>query len=138
MNLMQPPHYSSPVPAYQGELITRARSPFWLAPMAGITDVCFRQLMDEMQAGVLISELVSAKGLFYNSEKTRKMMRIHKSPGTIVGIQLFGESPEDIVQAVSVVEETGADFVDINRGCPLKKVVKKGCGEALMRDPAYV
>ena len=119
-------HSLSPVPANQGELIARARSPFWLAPMAGITDVCFRQLMDEMRAGVLISELVSAKGLFYNSEKTRKMMRIHKSPGTIVGIQLFGESPEDIVQAVSVVEETGADFVDINLGCPVKKVVKKG------------
>ena len=138
MNLMQSLHYSSPVPANQGELIARARSPFWLAPMAGITDVCFRQLMDEMRAGVLISELVSAKGLFYNSEKTRKMMRIHKNPGTIVGVQLFGEAPEDIVQAVSVVEETGADFVDINLGCPVKKVVKKGCGAALMRDPAYL
>ena len=138
MNLMQSLHYSSPVPANQGELIARARSPFWLAPMAGITDVCFRQLMDEMRAGVLISELVSAKGLFYNSEKTRKMMRIHKNPGTIVGVQLFGESPEDIVQAVSVVEETVADFVDINLGCPVKKVVKKGYGAALMRDPAYL
>ena len=127
-------HSLSPVPANQGELIARARSPFWLAPMAGITDVCFRQLMDEMRAGVLISELVSAKGLFYNSEKTRKMMRIHKSPGTIVGIQLFGESPEDIVQAVSVVEETGADFVDINMGCPVKKVVKKINSEKGLQD----
>ncbi len=128
----------SDAPASQGKLIARARSPFWLAPMAGITDVCFRQLMDEMQAGVLISELVSAKGLLFNSGKTRKMMRIHKNPGTIVGVQLFGESAEDIVQAVSVVEETGADFVDINMGCPVKKVVKKGCGAALLRDPAYV
>lgn len=135
MNLLQS---SLDAPASQEPLITRARSQFWLAPMAGITDVCFRQLMDEMQAGVLISELVSAKGLFFNSEKTRKMMRIHKSPGTIVGVQLFGESAEDIVQAVSVVEETGADFVDINMGCPVKKVIKKGCGAALMRDPAYL
>jgi tRNA-dihydrouridine synthase B len=141
MNLMQSQSLSdtpSLLPTKQAGLITRARNPFWLAPMAGITDVCFRQLMDEMQAGVLISELVSAKGLFFNSEKTRKMMRIHKSPGTIVGIQLFGESAEDIVQAVNVVEETGADFVDINMGCPVKKVVKKGCGAALMRDPAYL
>ena len=53
-------------------LIARARNAFWLAPMAGITDVCFRQLMDEMNAGILISELVSAKGLFYNSEKPKK------------------------------------------------------------------
>jgi len=137
MSIRQPSLLSE-APVSQGALITRARSPFWLAPMAGITDVCFRQLMDEMQAGVLISELVSAKGLFYNSEKTRKMMRIHKNPGTIVGIQLFGESAEDIVKAVSAVEETGADFVDINMGCPVKKVVKKGCGAALLRDPAYL
>jgi tRNA-dihydrouridine synthase B len=139
MSVAQSPHYAeAPSLTNSGELIKRARNPFWLAPMAGITDVCFRQLMDEMQAGVLISELVSAKGLFFNSEKTRKMMRIHKSPGTIVGIQLFGESAEDIVQAVSVVEEVGADFIDINMGCPVKKVIKKGCGAALMRDPAYL
>lgn len=139
MNLLQSSlHSDEPLSANPAGLIARARSPFWLAPMAGITDVCFRQLMDEMQAGVLISELVSAKGLFYNSEKTRKMMSIHKSPGTIVGVQLFGESAEDIVKAVSVVEETGADFIDINMGCPVKKVIKKGCGAALMRDPAYL
>ena len=137
MNILQSSLHSK-APATQGGLIARARNPFWLAPMAGITDVCFRRLMDEMQAGVLISELVSAKGLFFNSEKTRKMMRIHKSPGTIVGIQLFGESAEDIIHAVSIVEETGADFVDINMGCPVKKVIKKGCGAALMRDPAYL
>jgi tRNA-dihydrouridine synthase B len=137
MNLLQSSLHSE-APATQDGLIARARNPFWLAPMAGITDVCFRRLMDEMQAGVLISELVSAKGLFFNSEKTKKMMRIHKSPGTLVGIQLFGESAEDIVNAVSVVEETGADFIDINMGCPVKKVIKKGCGAALMRDPAYL
>ncbi len=137
MNLMQSPLHSN-APLAQQSLITRARSQYWLAPMAGITDVCFRQLMDEMKAGVLISELVSAKGLFFNSEKTRKMMRIHKNPGTIVGIQLFGESAEDIVKAVNVVEETGADFVDINMGCPVKKVIKKGCGAALMRDPIHL
>jgi tRNA-dihydrouridine synthase B len=139
MNLMQSqPILDAPLTSNQRDLISRARNPFWLAPMAGITDVCFRQLMDEMQAGVLISELVSAKGLFFNSEKTKRMMRIHKKPGTIVGIQLFGESAEDIVEATNLVEETGADFVDINMGCPVKKVVKKGCGAALMRDPAYL
>jgi len=119
-------------------LIARARNAFWLAPMAGITDVCFRQLMDEMNAGVLISELVSAKGLFYNSEKTQKMMRVHPNSKSITGIQLFGESVEDIVRASELVESTGAHFVDINLGCPVKKVVKKGCGAALLRDPAYL
>ena len=106
--------------------------------MAGITDVCFRQLMDEMNAGVLISELVSAKGLFYNSEKTQKMMGVHPNSKSITGIQLFGESAEDIVHASEFVETTGAHFIDINLGCPVKKVVKKGCGAALLRDPVYL
>ncbi|MEE9258015.1 MAG: tRNA-dihydrouridine synthase family protein [Nitrospinaceae bacterium] len=119
-------------------LIARARNPFWLAPMAGITDVCFRQLMEEMGAGVLISELVSAKGLLYNSGKTHKMMRVHAEPAAPVGIQLFGEDPDDIVEVARFVKDTGASFVDINLGCPVKKVVKKGCGAALMRDPSYL
>ena len=122
----------------QESLFTRARNAFWLAPMAGITDVCFRQLMDEMNAGVLISELVSAKGLFYNSEKTRKMMRVHPNEKSITGIQLFGESADDIIRASELVEASGANFVDINLGCPVKKVVKKGCGAALLRDPAHL
>ena len=135
MNSIATPACKNPV---QEGLFTRARNAFWLAPMAGITDVCFRQLMDEMNAGVLISELVSAKGLFYNSEKTRKMMRVHPNEKSITGIQLFGESADDIIQASDLVEVSGADFIDINLGCPVKKVVKKGCGAALLRDPAYL
>ncbi len=119
-------------------LIAKARSPFWLAPMAGITDVAFRELMDEMEAGVLISELVSAKGLLFSSEKTKKMTRIHPDPGTVTGIQLFGESAEDIIAAARILQEDGADFIDLNLGCPVKKVVKKGCGAALMRDPGFL
>ena len=122
----------------RGQLIDGARNPFWLAPMAGITDICFRQLMDEMGAGVLVSELVSAKGLLYNSGKTHKMIEVHPKSKSLVGIQLFGESEEDIINAAHYVKEAGASFVDINLGCPVKKVVKKGCGAALMRDPAYL
>ena len=139
MNTFTPPHLAHENLSKKKEsLFSKARNPFWLAPMAGITDVCFRQLMDEMNAGVLISELVSAKGLFYNSEKTQKMMRVHANSKSIVGIQLFGESAEDIVRASEFVESTGAHFIDINLGCPVKKVVKKGCGAALLRDPAYL
>jgi tRNA-dihydrouridine synthase B len=127
-----------PTESLYGNLIDGARNPFWLAPMAGITDVCFRQLMDEMGAGVLVSELVSAKGLLYNSEKTHKMIEVHAKPKSLVGIQLFGEMEEDIINAAHYVKEAGAAFVDINLGCPVKKVVKKGCGAALMRDPAYL
>jgi len=121
-----------------GGLFARARSPYWLAPMAGITDVVFRRLMDEMGAGVLVSELVSAKGLLFNSGKTRKMAEVHKDPGTLVGIQLFGESPEDIAAAARGLSPDEVDFIDINLGCPVKKVVKKGSGAALMRDPEHL
>ena len=112
------------------------RNPFWMAPMSGISDFCFRQLMDEMGAGVLVSELVSAKGLLYASTKTRRMIRVHSPRNSPVGIQLFGESSADIAEAAAIVEAEGADFLDINLGCPVKKVVKKGCGSALMRNPA--
>ena len=121
-----------------GGLIARARNRFWLAPMAGITEVAYRQLMDELGAGVLVSELVSTKGLRHGSEKTRAMIRIHPRPGTLVGIQLFGEDPEDYLSAAEQAAGQGADFIDINLGCPVKKVVKKGCGAALMRDPVYL
>jgi nifR3 family TIM-barrel protein len=119
-------------------LIDRARNAYWMAPMSGITDVCFRQLMDEMGAGVLVSELVSAKGLVFNSEKTGRMIKIHKDPGTLVGLQLFGDYADDFIKVAHLVQEQGADFLDINLGCPVKKVVQKGCGSALMRDPAYL
>jgi nifR3 family TIM-barrel protein len=125
-------------PAKSERLIDRARNAYWMAPMSGITDVCYRQLMDEMGAGVLVSELVSAKGLVFNSEKTRRMIQIHKNPGTLVGLQLFGDYADDFIKVAHLTQEAGADFLDINLGCPVKKVVQKGCGSALMRDPAYL
>ena len=124
--------------AKSSRLIDRARNAYWMAPMSGITDVCYRQLMDEMGAGVLVSELVSAKGLVFNSEKTRRMIQIHNNPGTLVGLQLFGDYADDFIRVAHLVQDAGADFLDINLGCPVKKVVQKGCGSALMRDPAYL
>ena len=125
-------------PAKGERLIDRARNAYWMAPMSGITDVCFRQLMDEMGAGVLVSELVSAKGLVFNSERTQRMIAIHKNPGTLVGLQLFGDYADDFIKVAHLIQEAGADFMDINLGCPVRKVVQKGCGSALMRDPAYL
>ena len=119
-------------------LIKRARNAYWMAPMSGITGVCYRQLLDEMGAGVLISELVSTKGLLFNSEKTQRMLRVHNDRVTLTGIQLFGEAAEDFITVAPLIKEQGADFIDINLGCPVKKVVKKGCGAALLRDPAYL
>jgi len=108
-------------------------NPFVLAPMAGITDSCFRTFMRELGCGVVISELVSAHGIEYKNHRTLQLMAFE--PGQRpVGIQLFGDSPEVLALAARVVEQAGADFVDLNFGCPVPKVVKKGGGSAILKD----
>src|SRR5262245_15684821 len=109
--------------------------PFVLAPMAAITDRPFRSFMREMGCGVVVSELVSATGLKYSSEKTLKLMEFDEVQHP-VGIQLFGEELDHLSEAAKKVEQLGADFVDLNFGCPVPKVVKKGAGAACLRDPA--
>jgi nifR3 family TIM-barrel protein len=109
------------------------KNPFVLAPMAGITDLPFRSFMREMGTGVVISELVSAVGIEYKSERTLRLMAFEEVQRP-VGIQLFGEDAESIANAAKVVEQLGADFVDLNFGCPVPKVVKKGAGSAMLKD----
>ncbi|MCB0417664.1 MAG: tRNA dihydrouridine synthase DusB [Bdellovibrionaceae bacterium] len=108
---------------------------FVLAPMSGITDGVFRLLMREMGAHIVISDLVSAEGLMRGGEKTRSMLAYSEAERP-VGIQIFGGNPESLVEACRIVEAEGADFVDLNLGCPVKKVVKTGAGSAWLRDPA--
>jgi nifR3 family TIM-barrel protein len=108
-------------------------NPFLLAPMAGITDSCFRSFMRELGCGAVITELVSAHGIEYKSVKTAQLMEFEDVQRP-VGIQLFGETPEVLGDAARVVEEAGADFVDLNFGCPVPKVVKKGAGSAILKD----
>jgi nifR3 family TIM-barrel protein len=109
------------------------QNPFVLAPMAGITDSPFRSFMREMGAGVVVSELVSANGLKYASDRTRRLCHFEEAQRP-VGIQLFGETPENIAEGAKWVEDQGADFVDLNFGCPVNKVVKNGAGAAVLRD----
>jgi len=108
-------------------------NPFVLSPMAGITDKPFRSFMREMGCGVVVSELVSATGLKYSSQKTLRLMEFEASQRP-VGIQLFGEELEHLSEAARVVEQLGADFVDLNFGCPVPKVVNKGAGSACLKD----
>ncbi len=110
------------------------QNPFVLAPMAGITDRSFRTFMREMGCGVVITELVSAHGIEYKSPRTLKLMEFDEAIQRPVGIQLFGETPEVLALGAKVVEEMGADFVDLNFGCPVPKVVKKGAGSAILKD----
>lgn len=109
------------------------KNPFVLAPMAGITDHAFRTFMKALDASVVITELVSSHGIEYESERTLQLMSFDESQRP-VGIQLFGEDPEILGRGAKVAEEKGADFVDLNFGCPVPKVVKKGAGSAMLKD----
>jgi tRNA-dihydrouridine synthase B len=108
--------------------------PFLLAPMAGITNSPFRRLMREYKSSLVISELVSANGIEYASDRTLEMMKFVEEERTI-GLQIFGEGEENLVKACQVVEKMGADFVDLNLGCPVPKIVKKGAGAAMCKNP---
>ena len=108
-------------------------NPFVLAPMAGITDCAFRSFMRDMGCGVVVTELISANGLAYQSERTKKIMSFTHSQRP-VGIQIFGEELSHLSLAAKMSEDLGADFVDINFGCPVPKVVKKGAGSAALKD----
>lgn len=108
-------------------------NPFVLAPMAGITDHAFRTFMRKLDSSVVVTELVSATGLEYKSQRTLDLMSYDESQRPI-GIQLFGEDPDVIARGAQIAEELGADFVDLNFGCPVPKVVKKGAGSAMLKD----
>jgi tRNA-dihydrouridine synthase B len=112
-------------------------NPFILAPMAGITDVAYRSFMKEMGAGIVITELISASGIEYANDRTLNLMRFEEMQRP-VGIQLFGEEPELVAKAARKCQDLGADFVDLNFGCPVPKVVKKGAGSAILKDPEAV
>ncbi|MBX2987949.1 MAG: tRNA dihydrouridine synthase DusB [Bdellovibrionaceae bacterium] len=118
-------------------LKTLRDNPFVLAPMAGITDHAFRSFMKKLGSSVVVTELISATGIQYQSQKTIDLMSFGEDQRP-VGIQLFGEEPEVVAQAARFAQEKGADFVDLNFGCPVPKVVKKGGGSAILRDPQAV
>lgn len=107
--------------------------PFILAPMAGITHSAFRRLMRRKGSPLVISELISANGVEYRSAKTLELFQFHPEERPI-GFQIFGEDVKALVNACQYVESIGADFVDLNLGCPVPKIVKKGAGAALCRD----
>jgi len=108
--------------------------PFILAPMAGITNSPYRRLMRKMQSALMVSELISANGLVHASERTFRMLHFHNDE-RVLGIQIFGEDIQNLVAACKKIEEIGADFIDLNLGCPVPKIVKKGAGSAMCRNP---
>lgn len=108
--------------------------PVALAPMAGISDLPYRVICRKFGCGLTVSEMVSAKGLLYNNEKTFAMLQIDEAERP-TAIQLFGSVPEELAEAARIVEARGADIIDLNMGCPVSKVVNNGEGSALMKTP---
>ena len=109
----------------------------FLGPMAGVTDLPFRILCKEQGADVMVTEMVSAKGLMYGSKKTDLLLATvdQEKP---VGVQLFGSEPEIIAGEAAKLCDRGFDFVDINMGCPVPKIVNNGEGSSLMKNPELV
>ncbi|MBR3034717.1 MAG: tRNA-dihydrouridine synthase, partial [Firmicutes bacterium] len=114
---------------------TELRSPFALAPLAGVTDSAFRRICFEQGAAMAVTEMVSAKGLYYRNANTEDLLRIHEDEGP-VGIQLFGSEPLMLQFAAEKLKDRPNVCVDINMGCPVPKVVKNGEGSALLKSPA--
>ncbi|HKM01338.1 MAG: tRNA dihydrouridine synthase DusB [Tissierellia bacterium] len=107
-----------------------------LAPMAGITDITNRTICKEMGAGLMYTEMISAKGLYYQDRKTEDLMKI-KEMNRPMSIQIFGSDPDIMSYVVEkyINERNDIDIIDVNMGCPAPKIVKNGDGCSLMKTP---
>ena len=110
-------------------------NPYILAPMAGVTDLPFRVLCAEMGAGMVCTEMISAKALSFKNKATYGMLRTVPEEG-IVSLQIFGSEPELMGEVARTLEEYPFHILDINMGCPVPKVAGNGEGSALLKDPA--
>lgn len=113
------------------------RNNIFLAPMAGITDLIFRTFAREFGASLCFTEMISASGLVRKTERSYRYLdsSAYDRP---LGVQIFGSDPDTLSEAARIVSEKGADLVDINMGCPVKKVLKTGAGAFLMKEPEKV
>ena len=105
----------------------------FLAPMAGITDLAFRTLCKEYGADLVVSEMISSRGLHYKDKKTAELLKTNDTESPLI-VQLFGNEPDIMAEAAKILEDSGVKYLDINMGCPAPKIVKNGDGCSLMRD----
>lgn len=108
-----------------------------LAPMAGICDLPFRLLCKEMGCDVVYTEMVSAKGMYYNNKNTDPLL-MTKPDEQPIGVQIFGSEPELMAEQAKKLEDRGFAFIDVNMGCPVPKIVNNGEGSALMKKPELI
>lgn len=107
--------------------------PVILAPMAGVCDLPYRVIAHQFGAALVCTEMVSDKGLLYGNKTTQKMLQIDLGEHPL-SMQIFGSDPVTMAKAAAMIEAAGADIVDLNMGCPVKKVVNNGSGSALLKD----
>ena len=108
-----------------------------LAPMAGVTDLPFRLLCKEQGAGLICTEMISAKAIYFKNKNTENLMEIDERERP-VSLQLFGSDPDLMAEIARQIEPRNFDILDINMGCPVPKVVNNGEGSALMKNPRLV
>jgi nifR3 family TIM-barrel protein len=108
-----------------------------LGPMAGVTDLPFRLLCKEQGCGLMYTEMVSAKAILYNNKKTKDLLAIDEDEHP-VGVQLFGSEPDIMAEIASRVAYGACDFIDVNMGCPVPKIVNNHEGSFLMTQPKLV
>jgi len=112
------------------------KNPLILAPMAGITSLPYRRIMKLFGAALVYTEMVSANGLIRDGKKTRELL-VSCQEETPLGIQLFGDDPQVLSQATQMIANE-CTLLDINMGCPVKKVIRSGAGSALLKDPQRI
>lgn len=109
-------------------------TPVFLAPMAGVTDLPYRILVKEMGCGLVYTEMISAKGLYYDNDKTSRLLDIDEKEQP-VSLQIFGSEPEIMAKIAGQLNDLPFQILDINMGCPTPKITKNGDGSALMKKP---
>jgi nifR3 family TIM-barrel protein len=114
-----------------------AKKGAFLAPLAGISNLPFRLIARSLGCALAYTEMISANGLVRKTAKTFEYLKTGADYHPL-GVQVFGADPEIVAQASSIIADSGADLIDINMGCPVKKVVKTGSGAILMKDPELV
>ncbi|MFZ9519598.1 MAG: tRNA dihydrouridine synthase [Silvanigrellaceae bacterium] len=109
----------------------------FLAPLAGVSDIPFRRVCQGQGAGLTYVEMLSSTAIRYKNRRTFEMMARHASE-SVLGVQVTGPNAEDVAHAIGVLDSLGFDTIDINMGCPVRKVTGAGCGSAILKDPERV
>lgn len=109
----------------------------FLAPMAGVTDLAFRLMCKKWGAGLVFSEMVSAKALHYNDKKTLNLLETHPDEAPLA-VQIFGSEPDIMAESAKKIEDMGFKLLDINFGCPAPKITGNGEGSALLKEPQKI